>query len=205
MAALFLVPHTRRRGYTVIMLCTPPLDPEVPIIETGRLRLRGMTLADFPAHCALWADPDVSRYTSGAPSTPEEAWARMLRHAGLWSLIGFGFWLVEERDSGAFVGEVGLFDNRRALIYPDGETRALTTPEIGWILSPAMHGRGYATEAVEACLAWARGRFHADEVSCIIEPANEASLRVAEKTGFVLRETLTYRDKPILLLVRELA
>jgi RimJ/RimL family protein N-acetyltransferase len=124
------------------MLRTPPADPQVPVLETERLRLRALTLADFPAHCALWADPDVSRYTSGKPSSSEDSWGRMMRHAGQWSMLGFGFWLVEELSTGAFVGEVGLFDNQRALIYPDGTTRALTTPEIGWILSPAMHGRG---------------------------------------------------------------
>lgn len=187
------------------MLRTPPADPPVPILETERLRLRALTLADFPAHCALWADPDVARYTSGKPNTAEESWGRMMRHAGQWSMLGFGFWLVEERSTGAFVGEVGLFDNQRDLIYPDGTTRPLDTPEIGWILSPAMHGRGYATEAVLACLAWAAGRFIASEVSCLIEPANAPSLNVAAKMGFMLRETLTYREKPILLLVRELA
>ena len=42
------------------------------------------------------------------PATREEAWARLLRYAGHWALLGYGFWLVEDRTTGSFVGEVGV-------------------------------------------------------------------------------------------------
>jgi RimJ/RimL family protein N-acetyltransferase len=186
------------------MLRTPPPDQQIPVLETPRLRLRAQTLADFPASCALWSEPAVTRFTTMKPSSPEETWARMLRYAGHWTLFGFGTWLVEEKTTGTFVGEVGLFDYHRALLFPDGTTRPFTIPEIGWILSPAMHGRGYATEAVTACLDWAHGRFTATEIACIIHPDNAPSRNVAAKLGFIQRETVTYRDAPALLLTRPL-
>jgi RimJ/RimL family protein N-acetyltransferase len=146
------------------MLRMPPPTWTIPTLETDRLRLRAQTLADFPAYCALWADPIVTRYTVGKPCTAEETWSRLLRNAGHWSMLGFGTWLVEEKSTADFVGEVGLFDYHRNIDPP------LTSPEIGWVLSPAKHGRGYATEAVHALLNWARDRFTSSEIACIISP-----------------------------------
>jgi RimJ/RimL family protein N-acetyltransferase len=179
------------------MLRTPPTDREAPTLTTERLRLRAHTLADFPTYCTLWADPAVMRFIGGKPNTAEESWARLLRNAGHWSLLGFGSWWVEERATGEFVGEVGLFNYQRTIDPPLGEI-----PEIGWILSPARHGRGYATEAVQAILSWADGRFIASEAACLIHPENAASLHVAEKCGFVWNRSITYRDSPAEVLVR---
>jgi RimJ/RimL family protein N-acetyltransferase len=170
----------------------------VPQIETERLRMRAHTLDDFPNCCALWADADVARYTVGKPSTKEEVWSRILRYAGHWSLLGFGYWLVEERETGRFVGEVGFADYHREIASPFA-----VLPDLGWVLSPAVHGCGYATEAAEAALGWAGEHMRGyQEVSCIVHPDNEASLRVAEKTGFRYRETAVYREQPTMILTR---
>jgi RimJ/RimL family protein N-acetyltransferase len=71
-----------------------PLD--VPIIETERLKLRGHTIEDASNVTALWSNADVTRYIGGNPHTVEECWARLLRYVGHWSLLGFGYWVVEE-------------------------------------------------------------------------------------------------------------
>jgi len=175
----------------------PPV-PSIPILETARLRLRAHTLADFSAYCSLWADPLVVKYIGGKPNTPEEVWSRLLRNAGHWSLLGFGSWLIEEKSTGEFIGESGLFDYHRGIDPP------LTSPEISWILAPAAHGKGYATEAVTAVLAWGAHRFTVNEVTSIIDPDNTASLRVAEKCGFEPNRTTIYRESPVLLLTRRL-
>lgn len=174
------------------MLRTPHDSWTIPVLETARLRLRAHTLTDFDTYCALWADPVVVRYLGCQPNSAEEAMGRMLRNAGHWTLRGFGSWLVEEKTSGEFVGEVGLFNYRREI-----EPRMDETPEIGWILSPGKHGRGYATEAVRAVLDWGRDRFTAGQVCCLIDPGNTASLRVAEKSGFRRSHTALYRGKTI--------
>jgi RimJ/RimL family protein N-acetyltransferase len=176
------------------MLRMPPAAWQIPILETERLRLRASTPADFPAHCALWADPDVVRHLGALPNTVEESWSRFLRNAGHWTVLGFGSWLVEEKSTGEFVGEVGLFDYHRNIEPP------LTIPEIGWVLSPAKHGKGYATEAVKAILGWGRDRFIADEVACIIVPDNAPSLRVAEKCGFRESHRTLFRDHAVMVL-----
>ena len=76
-----------------------------PTLETERLRLRAHRVEDLPQCAAMWAEEVVTRFIGGKPLTKEETWLRMLRHAGHWSLLGFGYWLVEERVSGTMLGE----------------------------------------------------------------------------------------------------
>ena len=122
-----------------------------------------------------------------------------MRYAGHWSLIGYGYWLVEEKATGAFVGEVGLADYRREI-----EPRFDGTPEIGWVLAPAYQGKGYATEAVQAALDWAANELGAEVVVCLIHPENEASLKVAKRFGFTERVRTAFRDEPALVLEKRL-
>lgn len=155
-----------------------------PTLETARLTLRRHALTDVDACVAMWGDPLVTRHIGGTPANPEEVWARVLRYAGLWSLLGFGYWIVEERETRRFVGEVGLADFHRDII-PSFDGAA----EVGWALAPWAHGNGYATEAVRAALAWGdrnlAGAYRdAGRVVCMIGAANVASIRVAERCGF---------------------
>lgn len=168
-----------------------------PTLETPRLRLRSPRLEDFPDHLEMWSSPEVARHISGKPSTREEAWARLLRQVGHWSLLGFGNWIVERRDGGAFVGEVGLFELKRD-IEPGFDGR----PEVGWVLTPAAHGRGYATEAVRAALAWADAELDARGTVCIISHTNAASIAVAGKCGFRDAGTAIYKNDSVRLFER---
>jgi RimJ/RimL family protein N-acetyltransferase len=169
-----------------------------PILLTPRLRLRGHVAADFDAIAAMWADERVVRAITGRPSSREESWARLLRYGGLWAILGFGYWLVEDRASGAFLGEVGLADFKRDL-----EPSFDDAVEAGWVVHPATQGRGIATEAMLAALAWSDRQLAGRRVVCMIAPENAASFRVAEKCGFVEFARTEYRGNPTALMVRE--
>lgn len=121
----------------------------------------------------------------------------MLRYAGLWSMLGYGYWAVEDLASSKFVGDVGLADFHREL---SPSIRGI--PEAGWVFDPAFFGRGYATEALRAALAWADVNIRAEATACIIAPENAASIRVAEKTGYVERAHTTYAGAPTILFMR---
>jgi RimJ/RimL family protein N-acetyltransferase len=165
----------------------------VPCLETPRLILRGHRRDDFASVAAMWGDLEVAKHVSGKPSTPEESWARMLRYAGLWHLLGFGYWAVEEKASGRFAGEVGLGNFKREVEPPLGDD-----PEAGWVLMPWAHGKGYATEAMSAALAWSDAHLQKATV-CIMAPENPASIRVAEKCGFRKFAEGTYKTWPTLI------
>ena len=163
-------------------------------IETERLVLRPHRAEDFDDLAAMWAEPEVTRFISGRPSTAEESWARLLRYGGLWALLGFGYWAVRDRATGRFVGEVGFADFRRGIGF-DG------VPEAGWILAPSAQGRGLGGEAVRAALAWGDRRGWARSV-CIINPDNVPSLRLAEASGYREIDRITYKDHPVILMER---
>ncbi|MBI1775552.1 MAG: GNAT family N-acetyltransferase [Proteobacteria bacterium] len=173
------------------------MSPCVPTIETQRLTLRGHRVQDFEACLAMWADPEVTRFIGGKPFTGEEVWTRLLRYAGHWAWLGFGFWVVEEKVSGRFMGEVGFADYRR-----DIKPSLNGMPEIGWAFARWAHGAGFATEAVGAAGTWGDRHFAAARTVCMIRPDNLASIRVAEKCGYRLFERTTYKEKPTILFDR---
>lgn len=169
----------------------------IPTIETARLRLRGHVPADLPAFLAMWQEPQFYQYLTGAPATQEEVWTKMLRHAGLWYLQGFGYWAVEEKASGEFIGAVGFGAFQRDLTPSLQEY-----PEIGWVLAPHTHGQGYATEAAQAALAWGDAHFAQPRTVCIISPENQPSLALAAKCGYREYARTRYKEHPIVLLER---
>lgn len=171
--------------------------PLVPELETSRLRLRGFRAEDFEKWFAFSRTPAYYRYFGNEPMPAEEVWKLLLRSAGHWVIMGFGFWAVEEKASGRFVGAVGFLRLKRALDPPLGDA-----PEIGWVMDPAIHGRGYASEAVTAALAWGEKHFGPVRTVCIIHPENEASLRLAAKFGYHEYARTTYHAEPIVLLER---
>jgi len=167
-----------------------------PTLLTRRLSLKPGTLADYQDMAAMWADEAVVRHIGGETRSGQDAWFAHLRNRGLWDLLGYGYWIVRERRSEIFVGEVGFADFRRGL-DPDISGR----PEAGWALAESAWGKGYASEAVAAAHDWL------DEVlpgrsTCIIDHDNLASRRVAEKVGYQEVGPTTYRDAPILLFER---
>ena len=169
----------------------------IPRLETPRLILRAHPLYDFPAMAAMWADPEVTRFILGPPATPETTWARLMRYAGHWQMLGYGYWAVECRETGTFLGEVGLADWRRALDPPEAPA-----PEAGWVLARAAHGRGLAAEAMAAVLAWADATLSARRITAIFAPDHARSLSVARKLGFGADRMIAYQSQPTLMLER---
>lgn len=168
-----------------------------PVIETERLTLRAHAMEDFEAYCALWSDPSVVRFIGGKPFTRELSWQRFLRHPGIWHYLGFGYLALTERESGRFIGEAGFHDMRRD-IAPSIEG----TLEAGWALMPEMQGRGYALEAMQAIVAWADQAHPGRRMTCIIEPANVPSVRIASRLGFTEFARSTYHGTPLTLYER---
>lgn len=158
---------------------TPPTGPQaatvariaaaIPVIETARLRLRAMHLADFDA----WAGILCSDRALGmdGPYDREAAFTEFAITAGFWALHGFGFWAIAGRDDGAVLGFAGL--------NMDVSNRE---PELGYFLTAAAEGRGFALEATRAIRDWAAGQALPGLVS-YVDPANARSVRLAERLG----------------------
>jgi RimJ/RimL family protein N-acetyltransferase len=188
---------------------------QVPVIETQRLRLRGPRPEDLPDSAALWSDPVVIRFTGGKPLSEEEVWGRLLRYVGHWAWMGFGYWVVEEKTTGRFAGELGFSDWKREM-----KPSLQGLPELGWVLASRVHGQGYATEAARAAIEWADSHFgkrasgcagtenpiapelRSARMTCIIHPEHVRSIRVAEKSGFKELLRSSYRGEPTIVFVQ---
>jgi RimJ/RimL family protein N-acetyltransferase len=174
-----------------------PPNGEVPVVETERLRLRCNRVEDLEVSLGMWSDLRVMQYLGAKALSREEAWTRLLRRVGHWALLGYGFWAVEEPCTGQYVGAVGFMNAYRDIAPPLGDA-----PEIGWVLASHAQGKGYATEAVRAAVAWGDERFGAVQTVCLIHPDNRASMRVAEKCGYRELYRTTYKEQPAIVLGR---
>lgn len=144
------------------------------MIETERLILRPWVRDDLPALHAMGQDWKVMRYLG--PLMTRLDCAEMIAEQELFAAdTGRGFWAIERRDDGAFLGFCGVEPG------PDG-TPVAGEPEIAWRLRRSAWGQGYAIEAARAALAdeWARGTAH---VAAITVRANTRSWGLMERLG----------------------
>lgn len=167
-----------------------------PILKTERLILRGFEADDFQAVADMWADEDVVRFI-GFSRTPQDAWFASFRVRGMWPVLGYGYWIVTDRETGAFLGETGFADFKRG-ITPSISTR----PEAGWAFAKSAWGRGVATEAVSTTHKWLDANLPGIS-HCIMDPKHTASRRVAEKVGYSFLSESIYSDKPVNVLQRK--
>jgi len=167
------------------------------MIETERrvlLQPRSQVIEPF---CKMWANPEVTQHIAPQPLTRRQAWMNFLYLAGHWDLLGYGGWIIHEKDNGAFVGMVGYQQFVRGI---DATREHL--PELGWVLSPAAWGRGYAREAAIAALAWGDVNLPAATTVAIVSEPNAGSLRLAAKINFIEITRVAYSGFQMIMLER---
>jgi len=141
-------------------------------LETERLKLRHWNESDF-GQFAQYANEDYARYVGGQKDS-EQAWRHMALQLGHWNLRGFGYWAVDQRDTGEFVGSAGLWQSPG---WPE--------LELGYWLLKEHQGKGYALEACLACIRYAREVLNARSLVSYIDPRNKPSIRLAMRLGAV--------------------
>ena len=163
-----------------------PSTPEPPgVLETERLVLRPLTLDDAPFVLELLNDPDWLRFIGDKGVRTLEEARRYIETGPFDSYAknGFGMLLVERRADRAPAGLCGLV--RRDV---------LPGPDIGYALLPAYRGLGYAREAADAVLRFARETARLDRIHAITNPTNARSIGVLEHFGFRFERMLRLSD-----------
>jgi len=161
----------------------------VPELGTDRLLLRAFRPDDFEPFARIVSDPEVVRYLDdGTPISRDECWRGIALFIGHWQLRGYGWWAVEDRRSGDFLGRIGLYN-------PEGWPGI----EIGWLLRREAWGEGLATDGANAALTFAFEVVRADHVISLIDPRNTRSIRVAEKLGERYEKNADHKDKAVVV------
>ncbi|WP_140875638.1 GNAT family N-acetyltransferase [Myxococcus xanthus] len=163
-------------------------------ITTERLLLRAVRDSDLDAVFALHADPETNRFSvSGPMRSQEEAHRQLTLWLDDWSRHGVGYWVVERREA---PGDVVGFGGVRHKVL---EGRPVLN--LAYRFTPRTWGTGYATEMARTALALAQRHLPDVPVVAIIHPDNEASLRVAERSGMRFERVIDYAGTPSRLYV----
>jgi RimJ/RimL family protein N-acetyltransferase len=166
------------------------------MLATGRLTLVPHRPDHFDAYAEFWSRDPGHFLRSLAPMHRSDAWTRLLRHYGHWTAFGWGPFLCFDAND-VLVAEAGYADFRRGVGgHFDG------VPEGMWKVDLAVQGRGYASEAMAAITAWFDATHTPARTVCMIEPANEPSIRVARRIGFSAFAETSYREAPVTLFER---
>jgi RimJ/RimL family protein N-acetyltransferase len=154
---------------------------EIPTIETPHLILRAWKPQDAEALFEILQEDGILRYFPNPNPPPrskvEDYIAHQLAH---WESRGYGHWAVVERESGQLLGWNGL-----EYLPELGET------EVGYLLSTHSWGRGYATEAARAAVAYGFETAGLGAIIGLVHPENAGSIRVLEKCGMAFADRLT--------------
>jgi RimJ/RimL family protein N-acetyltransferase len=163
-------------------------SPESTLIATERLDIRPLRSADLGTILDLYSDPDAMRWAGGATTDVEESERRLQRLIDHQEEHGFSLWAVIERDSGTLMGDCGLI--HYAFKGPE--------VELGFRLKVPFWGKGYATEAARAVLAYGFEEVGLDRIVAVAHPDNVASQRVLEKVGMRREGFSEYNEKKVL-------
>lgn len=149
--------------------------PQLPVIETERLRLRMLNDTDVPALFEIFSDPEVMRYWSSAPMRSIDEASQLLAEIGSGFRSGTLYeWGIAQRADDAVIGTCTLFHidsrNRRA--------------EIGYALRSSHWGRGFMIEAAGALIDFSFDKLALHRLEADVDPNNTASLVLLERLGF---------------------
>ena len=146
-------------------------------LETKRLGLKPVSMDDFEAIAALRADPEVMRYLGDGTTWPKEKVRDWIQAAeGYFEKYGLDFFSVFEKSTGAFIGQAGLFH----LQFKTEQTLI----ELAYRFHQSAWGKGYATEAPQALIAYGFEELNLPKIVVMHHPDNLASKCVIEKLGF---------------------
>lgn len=150
------------------MIKTSPLGPT---LETHRMILRPPAIEDFEEFSLFHQDAEVMRFLGGVQERAT-TWRTFNAFVGAWYLYGFSMFCMIDKETGAWLGRVGpIFP----LEWPD--------KEVGWGVTRAAMGKGYACEAAVATMDFAFDKLGWEKVIHCIDLENEPSQKLALRLG----------------------
>jgi RimJ/RimL family protein N-acetyltransferase len=158
------------------------------ITQTERLIIREFQVLDIEALAQILAKPEVMQFSlDGVLSTKQTA-VKIQSFLDSYQKNGYGKYALIHRQSRRLIGYCGI-----AVEEIEGKSEN----ELGYRIDSDFWGQGLATEAAKACLEYAFDKFKFDDVLGIVEPENQASIKVLEKVGMEFVKESTWRGKVV--------
>lgn len=159
------------------------------VITTERLTLRKMTTDDVANLMKILADPEAMKYY---PKTmnDEETLGWIQRTLSNYERLGVGFWAVEDKITGQFLGQCGIIPQ---------ELDGVNVMEIAYLFVRQEWGKGYASEAAKACKEYGFQTLGLHTMFSFIDVNNAASVRVAERNGMQIEKKINKWGKDVLV------
>ena len=151
-------------------------------LETERLIFRQWKKEDYPAFAAFYSVKENALFVGGI-KTPEASWRLMASYIGHYTLKGYSYLAVEEKQSGKLIGTIGLWNSDP---WPE--------PELGYWLLPDSQGKGFGVEAGIAVKNYALDGLQLKSLVSYIDPLNEPSKKLALRLGATLDTTIQLLD-----------
>jgi RimJ/RimL family protein N-acetyltransferase len=151
-------------------------------METERLRLRALTVDDAQLMLSVWNDPAFIRNVSDRGIRTDERAREAIRDGAqkLFERFGYGPYCMALKTGGAMIGICGLF-----------KRESLDDPDIEFAVLPDYCGKGFAGEAAEAVIDYARNMLGVGVLTAIVSPGNVSSIGLIEKLGLEYERMIT--------------
>ncbi|MGN0402595.1 MAG: GNAT family N-acetyltransferase [Acetatifactor sp.] len=160
------------------------------VLETERCLIRETVPEDVEDFFLIYSEPSITRFMEDLYPDKEQEKAYIREYIEkIYGFYGFGVWTVVEKASGDIIGRAGFS-------YREGSV----TPELGFIIGVPWQRKGYAGEVCSAILQYGWEELGFREVQALVEPGNEASLRLCDRLGFCREKEVTVENKVHFLL-----
>ncbi len=155
------------------------------ILETKRLLLREITVADVPRLYELYQSPEITQYMENLFTDPQEEIEYTRAYIkNVYEFWGYGIWLVIKKSTGEIIGRAGVESK-------EGEEGL----ELGFMLGKDYQHQGYACEICQAILQYAKEELSEDNIRAWVHKDNKASINLCEKLGMTKSDETQEADK----------
>ena len=168
-------------------------------LESARVVLRRIVLADLPFFTRIHALPEVARglYPEGRPRTSEESATWLRSTLASYDELALGYLAVLRKQDGMLIGRCGLMELVAEAVAPEHRLRKgwfgrkgapigvplILECELGYTFDPGVWGQGFAREAARCVRDYARDVLRLPYAISAILPSNLRSRRLAEREG----------------------
>lgn len=166
-------------------------DQPITIASTERLCIRELTPKNIPALCDIYQNPDIRRFITDISDDIEEEAARQIAYIGtVYRFYGYGLWGIFRKNSDTLIGRCGIENHKIG-----GQEEIM----LSYLLDKKYWRQGYAQEACQAVLHYAREELDIHRIIAVIDCENKRSLRTAASLGMAPERELIYKNRRCIL------